>query len=51
MNHFLIGVLVGNITAGIPILAMVYFIHKFLQMFEQDLHEALAHIDVPSTQS
>ncbi len=48
MNHFLVGVLVGNVTAGVPIVLMVYYLKKFLDMFEQDLHEALELIDVPS---
>jgi hypothetical protein len=51
MHYFIAGVVVGGFVAGLPIVLMVYYLRKFLQVFEQDLHEALAHIDVPSTQS
>jgi hypothetical protein len=49
MNHFLAGVIVGGFVAGLPILLMVYYLKKFLDMFEQDLHDALELVGVPAS--
>jgi hypothetical protein len=48
MNYVIAGAVVVGLATEIPILAMVFTIRKVLCMFEQDLHEALEIVALPS---
>jgi hypothetical protein len=41
MNHFLADVIVGGVGASLPMMLMLYYFKKFLDVLEQDLHERL----------